>query len=135
MWFRFPEGVSEISIQQLNFKAEWEEEGEVKDGNTVRKVTWQFFRAPEHLAPYIMDLKDFAAVGQPEGAPDDLAPGDPGSSTTIQSITGQMNSLQEENLRLREVVERLTQEMKVLEARTIAAEAKAKAFEQQAVKK
>lgn len=77
MWFKFPEGVTEISVQQQNF---YPEIVDPKDGK-------QCFRAPAHFSGLILGLKGFSRTEPPEGAPDDLLPMvDPGRDATINEL-------------------------------------------------
>lgn len=60
MWFRFPKGHGAISIEQQEFKAE------VTDADG-----YSYFRAPNHFAPRILALGNFAVLDPPEQDPDD----------------------------------------------------------------
>jgi len=55
MWFRFPEGTEQISVQQQVFVPEYRD---AKGAN--------FFRAPDHFAPIILSQTDCLAI-RPEG--------------------------------------------------------------------
>lgn len=97
MWFRFPLGCTEISIQQQTFHAEHEGvERDVEGKETVR----QYFRAPDHFAPIILDLGGFNHVGQPAGAVDDLTPGNPDQAAAMDSLAAQLTSATERNITL-----------------------------------
>lgn len=62
MWFKFPSGLSQISVEQQLFKTE------AKDENGA-----EFFRAPDHFAPQILNLGlGFTRADQPKGGPPDL---------------------------------------------------------------
>ena len=82
MWFKFPEGVTEISVQQMNFHSEFEDESGA-----------QYFRAPDHFAHYILALPKFISVeSMPEGAPSDLNPTDTLRDTTIGRLTAELSA-------------------------------------------
>jgi len=91
MWFQFPEGVTEISVQQQSFKMEHED----GSGN-------KYFRAPAHFAPIILSLPKFKAVADmPEGAPEDSGPViDSSSDSTIAQLTASLNASRLENEQL-----------------------------------
>lgn len=59
MWFRMPPGTSGVSVELQEF------ETEVRDADGLG-----YFRAPEYLAPKILDLPGFAAFRPPEGLTD-----------------------------------------------------------------
>lgn len=86
MWFRFPEGVTEISVEQQNFHPEVERERSVGE----RKVQFGFFRAPDHFAPTILGLGMGFLSETPEGDLSELPPMQsgppPASSTGISSV-------------------------------------------------
>lgn len=90
MWFAFPEGVDQISVEQQIFRPEHKD----KDGR-------QFFRAPDHFAPTILGQPGFARVEQPEGAPEDLPKDDPQRSAALDQMATEVGALQEEVVRLR----------------------------------
>lgn len=85
MWFKFPVGVTAISVQQQQFVAEHTDE----DGGL-------YFRAPDHFAPLILALKDFGIASQPKGAPPDLDPNDRVKSDAISQLGGTVTQLQRE---------------------------------------
>ncbi len=85
MWFKFPQGTTEISIQQQRFVPEHTD----SDGNL-------YFRAPNHFAPHILQLKGFGSVSQPDGAVDDLDPNDRERNDAISNLSGTVTQLQQE---------------------------------------
>lgn len=91
MWFRFPAGTDQISIEQQSFMVEHEDKDGVK-----------YFRAPDHFAPVILGLSGFTRVDQPEGAPKDLEPIDPKRAEATDKLAAEVASLQEENQLLRQ---------------------------------
>lgn len=91
MWFRFPAGTDQISIEQQTFAVEHEDKDGVK-----------YFRAPDHFAPIILGLGGFTRVDQPEGAPKDLEPIDPKRAEVTDKLAAEVASLQEENQLLRQ---------------------------------
>lgn len=91
MWFNFPPGTSEISIQQQVFRAEAFD----KEGRGL-------FRAPEHFGPFIMQLKGFGVAREvPEDAPEDLPQVDPVRDNAISDLAASVNVLKSENEHLR----------------------------------
>jgi hypothetical protein len=106
MWFKLAEGATGISVQGQEFSAEViDEEGR------------GFFRAPDHFAPLILDLKGFEAVGAPPGTDlPDLPQADPERDTAItrmtmqiQSLTNERDALREQNKELQDQLSLLTQ--------------------------
>lgn len=91
MWFRFPEGVDQISVEQQLFHPEAEDD----EGR-------KFFRAPDHFAPTLLGLPGFSRSEPPEGAPEDLPPSDPKRAEAVDKLSAEMESLREENTRLRQ---------------------------------
>jgi hypothetical protein len=85
MWFRFPEGTREISVQLQNFFPEAKDE----DGRDC-------FRAPDHFAPIILDLPGFGQ-GKPIGNPKDLPKDDLIKDTALSQLAGQVEGLKVEN--------------------------------------
>jgi hypothetical protein len=56
MWVRFPDGTSQVSIEQQTFHVEHED----KEGN-------KYFQVPDHFAPTILDLlPGFRRVDRPK---------------------------------------------------------------------
>lgn len=82
MWFRFPEGVTEVNCQQQSFSAEVEDE------------TGAYFRAPDHFAPFLLGVPGFTAVDAPKDAP----LGEPRflHESTIGDLSRQVSSLKDE---------------------------------------
>ncbi len=79
-WFRFPLGVTEISVQNQNFRTEARD----AEGRS-------YFRAPEHFTPLIVDLPGFYRTEAPEGAPEDLAPTLNGAvGGEVSALSGQL---------------------------------------------
>lgn len=91
MWFKFPAGVDQISVEQQLFAVE------VKD-----EAGAGFFRAPDVFAPTILNLPGFARADPPEGAPEDLPPVDPKRAEAVDKLSAEVESLREENQRLRQ---------------------------------
>ena len=92
MWFQFPEGTTEISVQQMNFKPEFED-----------KFGGKYFRAPDHFAPIILALPKFKAVADmPEGAPEDAGVDFTlgGDNLTIRQLTADLGAARLENEQL-----------------------------------
>lgn len=88
MWFRFPEGTTQISIEQQIFEAEVTAE----DGST-------YFRAPDHFAPTILGLGGFTRVAEdqlPKGAPPDLPKDDPARAAAIDVLSADHAALKEQ---------------------------------------
>lgn len=76
MWFRLPEGCGGITVERQEFSPEFRDD----DGNA-------YFRAPDHFAPRILEMKGFAVVETPPGAPDDLPKADPLRDGAISELT------------------------------------------------
>lgn len=87
MWFKFPEGCSNISVEQQSFSIE------VVDGDGRG-----YFRAPAHFAARILGTNmGFAAdVIPPDGAPEDLPRADPLRDGAISELTGTNEALRME---------------------------------------
>jgi len=88
MWFKFPEGTTQISIEQQIFTAESED----KDGNA-------YFRAPDHFAPIILGLGGFTRAMEdqlPKGAPPDLPKADPERAAAIDVLSADHAALKEQ---------------------------------------
>lgn len=90
MWFRFPDGVDQVSVEQQIFGVEHEDDG------------GKYFRAPDHFAPIILGLGNFSRVEQPKGAPDDLPKEDPKAAKVMDELSLANSALQQELLQLRE---------------------------------
>lgn len=90
MWFKFPEGVTEVSIQQQNFKAE------VRDAEGR-----SYFRVPNHFANTLLMLNGFVIAEPPEGAPADLPQPDTLRDGAIADLSHKVESLQREITGLR----------------------------------
>lgn len=88
MWFRFPEGTTQISIEQQIFTAESKD----ADGN-------EYFRAPDHFAPIILGLGGFTRVSEdqlPKGAPPDLPKHDPARAEAIDMLSADHAALKDQ---------------------------------------
>ncbi len=82
MWFRFPPGAEAINVQRQTFRSEHAEGGH------------NFFRAPPHFAPQILQLAGFAAL-DPLAPPGDLAPEpNPERDTVLSNLGAQIHALQ-----------------------------------------
>src|SRR6266566_109552 len=83
MWFKFPPGMSGISVAQQEFNTEFtDEEGK------------NYFRAPDHFASLILDGTRIAAIQvPPPGAPEDLPKVSSPEANNIIQLTGQMEAL------------------------------------------
>jgi hypothetical protein len=81
MWMMFPDGVTEVSVEQMNFVAEVHDEE--KHG---------YFRAPDHLVPSLIDLTKCVVRVPPVDHPDDLPP------TALTTATSDL-AIANENLR------------------------------------
>ena|SRR5580765_627778 len=94
MWFRFPQGTKEVSVQLQNFFPEAKDE----DGHDC-------FRAPDHFAPLILDLPGFGK-GKPIGTNlEDLPKHDLKRDTAIAQLSGQVEGLKVENESLKAALE------------------------------
>lgn len=78
MWFQFPPGTTNISIQQQHFQVEAEDD-----------AGGQYFRAPDHFAHFILDLPGFKRAVPPEGAPEDLPRPEPRLAQSMEALTKQ----------------------------------------------
>lgn len=85
MWFKFPSGTTEISVERQNFIVEATD----SEGNG-------YFRAPNHFASTILSLKGFAPAEQPEGGPKDLDPNDVLRNGAISDLGKQVVALTQE---------------------------------------
>lgn len=83
MWFQMPVGCGGITVERQQFEPEFTDE----DGR-------RYFRAPDHFANRILDIKGFVSVSQPPGAPEDLAKEDPKRDQTIAELAS-MRSAQD----------------------------------------
>jgi len=71
MWFRLPVGTAGLSVELQQFEQE-----------VVDAEGFGYFRAPDYLAPKILDLPGFAHVLKPEGTDlEDFPPGRSASPT------------------------------------------------------
>ena len=86
MWFRFPQGSTEIQVEQQTFKSEFQAKD--KDDNKI----YDFFRAPDHFAPRILMHSAFRAE-TPDGAPDDLPKSDPQFSAEVAAQSLELQGL------------------------------------------
>lgn len=93
MWFQLPDGTDQVSVELQTFKSE------VKD-----KEGRQYFRAPDHFAPLILDLPGFRqAKTPPDGAPPDLPKSDPLRDGAIGQLGSEVSALKTENEALKKV--------------------------------
>lgn len=83
MWFQFPEGCSEVSVEQQNFLCEFTD-----------AAGRGYFRAPDHFAAQLFVVPGFAAVDPPEGAPEDTTATDTLRDDAIRQLAGQITTLQ-----------------------------------------
>lgn len=94
MWFAFPSGCSGISVELQQFVPEVKGE----DGR-------EYFRAPDHFAPRILEIKGFAIANDlPANAPADLPKADPLRDNAITELTAASESQKREIQSLREDV-------------------------------
>lgn len=121
MWFTFPEGTTNISVQNQAFGVEMTGE----DGTG-------FFRAPDHFAPIILSIPGFRKAEPPAGAPEDLPKADllrdgaiseltatveaqklqiQNVTTDLGAITSRATALQNENLMLSRRLEQTEKEL------------------------
>lgn len=105
MWFAFPEGIDQLSVEQQIFRPEHKD----KDGR-------QYFRAPDHFAPAILGQTGFARVQRPEGAPEDLPKEDPRGNAALDQMATEVSALQDEVMRLRAMCNEVIQERDALKA-------------------
>lgn len=91
MYFKYPSGTDQISVEGQNFKVDAKDE----HGN-------QYFRAPDVLAATILGLPGFSRAEPPEGAPEDLPPSDPKRAEAVDKLSAEIEALREENQRLRQ---------------------------------
>lgn len=83
IWFRFPPGVTQISVQQMAFNAEHSDDAGA------------YFRVPDHFAANILALgMGFTQVARPQGAPEDPVAEPNESAEAIQSLGAQISELQ-----------------------------------------
>lgn len=92
MWFKFPDGVDQISVEQQVFIPEHED----------KKSGGRFFRAPDHFAATILGQPGFERVQQPEGAPEDFPKEDPRSAKVVDELSLANQALQQELVMLRQ---------------------------------
>jgi hypothetical protein len=120
MWVRFPNGTSQVSIEQQTFHVEHED----KEGN-------KYFQVPDHFAPTILDLlPGFRRVDRPEGAPEDIKPVDPQRAEATDKLAARASALVEENDRLRQELGAARRERDGLQTKLDDFEAEAVAREQ-----
>ena len=94
MWFRYPVGMTGISVAQNEYGVEATD----ADGRA-------YFRAPDHLANVILDLPGFNVVSEPPpGAPPDLPKADLERDTAIERLAKQVDALKQERDELSEKV-------------------------------
>jgi hypothetical protein len=82
MWFKFPADTAAVSIQLQNFISEATD----PEGNG-------YFRAPNHFASEILNLKGFSASEPPSGSPDDLPPENPLKDQALAKLSKEVESL------------------------------------------
>ncbi len=90
MWFRFPDGTEQISVEQQNFSVQAEDEN------------GKYFQVPDHFAPIILNLGNFSRVERPENAPPDLPQEDTSKPNPMDQLAADLDAQREENHRLRE---------------------------------
>lgn len=85
MWFKFPLGVEVVQVELQEFRTE------VSDPKTLSN----FFRAPDHFAPKIVELPGFKHELPPIelNPPEDLKPSDFNSVTPLDSLVAQIEAL------------------------------------------
>ena len=76
MWFRLPEGCGGVTVERQEFVPEFRDD-------TGRA----YFRAPDHFAPRLLEIKGFSVVETPDGAPEDLPKADPLRDGAIAELT------------------------------------------------
>ena len=105
MWFRFPEGYDNISVQMQHFSAE-----------AIDAEGRGYFRAPNHFAPLILstNLGFEADVIPPEGSPDDLPKADPLRDGAIAELTALSEAQKQEIANLRSDLEVMRSQVVVL---------------------
>ncbi len=115
MWFRFPDGVTEISVEQHNYSTEvqTEVEGEVR----------RYFRAPDHFAPQILGLTP-CTHETPPGDHADLPPTQLSSANA--QLAGQIEVLKNENSALQADLSRVVAEFQDQRGKLLEAEARLK---------
>jgi hypothetical protein len=121
MWFQFPTDTNAISVQNQEFRAE------VRDGEGR-----EYFRAPDHFAPIILDQPGFAAKSPPNTDLGDLPAKDPLRDGALAQLTAQVGSSRQEIDTLKALlatvsVERDEWKKRALEAETKLANAEAEA--------
>jgi len=82
MWFRLPKGTSGVSVEMQEFKVE-----------VVDVEGLGYFRAPDYLAPKIIDIPGFAVALPPETDLEDFPPGR-AASPNDSAIADLANQLQ-----------------------------------------
>lgn len=102
MWFKLPDGVDQISVEQQIFREEFSDD------------KGRYFRAPDHFAPIILGQTGFERVTQPEGAPDDIKAEDPRRGKAMDELADANTALQAEVVQLRQEVKDLTAERDAL---------------------
>jgi hypothetical protein len=85
LWFRLPEGTNGVAVEHHAFECE------IRDSEG-----WGYFRAPEHLAPRILEVPGFIVTTPPEGAPEDLPRADPLRDGAIAQLSQENQSLRYE---------------------------------------
>jgi hypothetical protein len=83
LWFVFPEGATNITVERQAFAIE------------VTDVSGRgYFRAPDYLAPRILAIGGFTLADDlPEGAPEDLPKEDPARDSAIVELTQTVEAL------------------------------------------
>lgn len=81
MWFKLPDGATEVSVALQNFKVE------------VKTELGNFFRAPEHFAAHLLAIPGFK-VQEPEGTDiADLPQADPARDDALATLAAQVEAL------------------------------------------
>ena len=90
MWFRFPKGTEAISVEQQEFRSVCKDpEG------------FDYFQAPEHFAPRILDIKGFMTAQRPANAPDEVQDMNPKRDGALEEMARKVETLTVENMELR----------------------------------
>jgi len=95
MWFKFPEGTTQVSVEQQTFSPEYKDD-----------QGYEYFRAPDHFAPLILGFKDFKArAPQGDDVPDDIRTLPSKDALVLDSMTSQLEALKAENAQLRTTIQ------------------------------
>jgi peptidoglycan hydrolase CwlO-like protein len=97
MWFQFPEGVSAISVQLQDFSAQAADE----NGR-------EYFHAPDHFAPLILDLPGFIAKKPPDADKIQIPMESRSSDDALVRVASQVEAFKLENGNLRSTIAELS---------------------------